>query len=102
MHLKLAPVHGTYLQQMLARAVPQLRDSPTMAPMKAFLQDFMQRLAKGEREFELEKKEVRYLRRTVRAIQKHMEEQAATPAGGMMKSQLAACQPIFEQVLSGD
>ena len=102
MHLTLSAAHGLYLQQMLARAVPQMRDTPTMAPMKTFLQDVMQRLAKGERDFDLDKKQARYLRRTVRAVRQTMERQAATPAGGMMKSQLVVCKPLFKQILDTD
>lgn len=99
MELHLNAQHGVYLQQILVRAVPQLRDTPTFAPMIAFLKELMGRLAKGEREFTLERKQARYLQRMVRAARTHMEQQAATPAGGMMRSQLTLCEPLFEQIL---
>lgn len=97
--LKLSAQDSAYLQQILARTVPRLRDTPTFAPMTAFLKDLMARLAKGERAFTLERKEARYLRRTVRAARAYMAQQAATPGGGMMQSQLTLCRPLFEQLL---
>ncbi len=99
MHLDLSPQHGVYLQQILARVIPQLRDTRTFAPMRAFLTDLMGRLAKGERAFTFERKDARFLRRTVRAARTHMEQQAATPAGGMMRSQLTMCEPLFDRIL---
>lgn len=103
MELHLTPQDANYLQTVLSRAVPRLRTTGPMAAMAESLKELSSRLSKGERDLTLDQKQAKYLRRTVRAAQRHLQDQSKKPGtGGMMAMQLQMLQPVFDQVLGRD